>query len=190
MSLRDTQDPAIHTRDGTEIRITPVQELDAAHVLEHMRRAAGETDYYSFGAGELKRSVEEQRGQIYRVTSLGGFMLQACVAREIVGLACVSRGSGSRVLHVAEFSIGVLQSAWGRGLGRTLCDRSLLEARVLGITRLELRVRADNLRALRLYESVGFVVEGRLRDAFKIGGVAYDELLMARLLGETLEPGR
>jgi RimJ/RimL family protein N-acetyltransferase len=177
-----TPSTSIPLKDGSQIELTYVEELDAVRVLEHMRRAAAETDYYSFGADELQRTVEEQRGQIYRLSSDGGFLLQALVDGEVVGLASVSRYSGSRVLHVAEFSLGVLKRMWGRGLGRALCHRSLLEARRRGITRLELRVRADNLRALRLYESVGFTLEGRLRDAFRIRGVAYDELLMASLL--------
>ena len=47
--------------------------------------------------------------------------------------------------------------------------------------RVELTVHADNTRAIKLYESLGFEHEGRLRDfSFREGGYV-DALLMGRL---------
>jgi RimJ/RimL family protein N-acetyltransferase len=45
--------------------------------------------------------------------------------------------------------------------------------------RIELSVRADNLRAVRLYEKVGFVREGVLRDAVFVDGKLHNALAMA-----------
>ena len=38
--------------------------------------------------------------------------------------------------------------------------------------------RADNLRAQRLYQSLGFTVDGRAVRAFQVEGTYHDELLM------------
>jgi RimJ/RimL family protein N-acetyltransferase len=59
-------------------------------------------------------------------------------------------------------------------------------ARRFGLTRIELTVHADNLRAIALYKSVGFQQEGVLRDASRIDGEYIDSLAMA--LVETRRP--
>lgn len=46
-------------------------------------------------------------------------------------------------------------------------------------TGVELHVHADNLRAIALYEKVGFVREGMARGAIRIDGRYIDSVLMA-----------
>ena len=42
------------------------------------------------------------------------------------------------------------------------------------ITKINLRVRTDNRRAIQLYESKGFALEGTIRREFLIDGKYYD----------------
>ena len=51
----------------------------------------------------------------------------------------------------------------------------------MGIERVELTVYVSNKRAIRLYESVGFVREGVKRKGRKLDGVYEDVLMMAKL---------
>jgi RimJ/RimL family protein N-acetyltransferase len=51
----------------------------------------------------------------------------------------------------------------------------------LGLHRLQLELYGDNARARRVYEKVGFVVEGVRREAALRDGVWVDEVLMALL---------
>jgi ribosomal-protein-alanine acetyltransferase len=53
-------------------------------------------------------------------------------------------------------TIGVAESARGRGIGRALMQQLLGEARRRGIPRMLLEVRADNPVAQALYASLGF----------------------------------
>ncbi|MNL84045.1 Acetyltransferase (GNAT) family protein [compost metagenome] len=46
------------------------------------------------------------------------------------------------------------------------------------IEMIDLKVRSDNQRAVRLYESLGFTANGTYGRFFKIGGSYYDALLM------------
>jgi RimJ/RimL family protein N-acetyltransferase len=55
----------------------------------------------------------------------------------------------------------------------------LARARGRGIERVELHVFLENLRARRLYESVGFIVEGIHPRRAKIGGQYRDDVAMA-----------
>ena len=75
----------------------------------------------------------------------------------------------------AEFRFGRL----GRGIGARLMDQTLGRAFATGFVRVELSVRADNMRAVRLYEKVGFVREGVLRDTVFVAGEFYDTIAMA-----------
>ena len=57
-----------------------------------------------------------------------------------------------------------------RGLGRSPVCATIDAARAFGLKRVELTVHADNVRAIRLYERVGFRLEGTLRQSVFIDG--------------------
>ena len=68
----------------------------------------------------------------------------------------------------------------GRGAGRAIMEGLIELARERGGRRMTLRVFAPNERARRLYERLGFEVEGVLRGEFMIGGGEYvDDIFMA-----------
>ena len=108
-------------------------------------------------------------------------------------LAVVDRGSGAVVGEVvlneydavsgaANFRTLIGPAGRGRGLG-TEAARLILRYgfEVLGLHRIGLDVFAFNPRARRVYEKVGFVVEGVKRDAFRFDGEYVDEIWMAIL---------
>jgi len=86
--------------------------------------------------------------------------------------------SGAHVRQIQGFAVD--QSARGRGVGRALLEASVEETRRQGARRLTLRVLSVNATARRLYEQVGFVVEGVLHEEFLINGAYVDDVLMAR----------
>jgi len=73
----------------------------------------------------------------------------------------------------------------GRGLG-TEAARLILGYgfEQLGLHRISLDVYAFNPRGKRVYDKVGFVVEGVRRDAFRFDGEYTDEIMMAILADE------
>ncbi|MFM2066499.1 MAG: hypothetical protein RLZZ584_1408 [Pseudomonadota bacterium] len=90
-------------------------------------------------------------------------------------------GPHLRRRHVMSLGICVHPDGQGKGLGWALLAALLDYAdRWAGVLRIELQVYADNQRAIRLYESLGFVVEGRLRGASLRDSVYADTLMMAR----------
>lgn len=66
---------------------------------------------------------------------------------------------------IGDLTIAVAPDGQGRGIGRALFQALLDEIthHWPHITRVELFVRASNLRARQLYTALGFVEEGRLR---------------------------
>jgi RimJ/RimL family protein N-acetyltransferase len=96
----------------------------------------------------------------------------------LVDLDMVSRQAELR-LRIGD------KKAWGRSLGSEAC--SLLVAfgfQHLNLERIWLRVFAPNERALRLYQKLGFVIEGRLRRAWHFQGVTGDAIVMGLLRDE------
>lgn len=58
----------------------------------------------------------------------------------------------------------------------------------LNLRRIFLRVLADNTAAIRLYQSLGFIEEGRLREAVFVDGRYQDLLMMGLLQSEYRSP--
>ncbi|MCZ4121686.1 GNAT family N-acetyltransferase [Streptomyces sp. H39-S7] len=88
--------------------------------------------------------------------------------------------------HVRQIQ-GLAVDTWarGRGIARRLMDEALREAGRQGATRMTLRVLGHNAPARRLYESLGYTVEGVLPGEFLLQGAYVDDVLMGRPLDLT-----
>ena len=85
--------------------------------------------------------------------------------------------------HVGTLGMGVRADYRGRGIGEALLRATIAHALRNGIYRITLEARADNLRAIKLYEKVGFHHEARAKSALWFDGVFYDGVQMALLQG-------
>jgi RimJ/RimL family protein N-acetyltransferase len=102
----------------------------------------------------------------------------------LIGTSALSQldaDNGSALFHI---TIGE-KDAWGSGYGteatRLMVDHAFV---ALGLHRVALTVFAFNERAVRSYRSVGFVVEGRAREAIWREGRWWDEISMSILDSE------
>jgi RimJ/RimL family protein N-acetyltransferase len=84
--------------------------------------------------------------------------------------------------HRGTLGMGVHPEYRRRGLGTRLLQAALAHARAIGLERVELEVFASNRAARRLYETIGFRVEGTLPRALKSDTGYDDVILMAHLL--------
>jgi ribosomal protein S18 acetylase RimI-like enzyme len=87
---------------------------------------------------------------------------------EILGtyyLRANQEGGGAQVANC-----GYISAAWatGRGVARTMCQHSLQRAKERGFLAMQFNfVVSSNERAMRLWQSMGFEIVGRLPGAFK-----------------------
>jgi RimJ/RimL family protein N-acetyltransferase len=101
---------------------------------------------------------------------------------EVIGWCDISPLRRPLHAHVGVLGMGVLLKFRGQGVGRALIIAAIEKAKSIGLTRVELLVREENKTAIKLYERVGFVVEGLKRRSTRIDGHYYNDVLMALLL--------
>lgn len=99
----------------------------------------------------------------------------------IVGWCDVLPGRGESRAHVGILGVALLPEFRGCGVGAALMTSAIGRAWEKGLTRIELSVRTDNLRAIKLYERLGFEVEGSHHRASRVNGQYLDKLSMALL---------
>ncbi|PXF30615.1 hypothetical protein WH50_14345 [Pokkaliibacter plantistimulans] len=91
----------------------------------------------------------------------------------------------SQVLDEAELQTIAIYPQWQRrGLARLLLRQGIEQLRQQGVVRLLLDVRAGNHAAISLYESLGFVLDGRRKGYYPAeeGDGVEDALLMSLML--------
>ena len=102
---------------------------------------------------------------------------------ELVGWCDVFPHWAYALQHAGSLGMGVREDFRGRGIGERLLRATLDDALRKGIYRVTLEARADNLRAIRLYERVGFIHEGVARAGLRFDGRFHDAVRMALLQG-------
>jgi RimJ/RimL family protein N-acetyltransferase len=169
-------------RDGRTVRIRRAGPEDAGAVLAYLRKVGGETPNLTFGAEGPELTEAEEREYLTRVAaSDNSLAIVAVVGDEIVGSLTFDGGRRERLRHAGEFGISVAQAYAGQGIGQALIAYLLAWAERGGVVRkINLKVRVDNAAAIRLYQRMGWVFEGRTTRDTLIDGTFNDCLLMGR----------
>lgn len=114
-------------------------------------------------------------------------LAHACVlgvahAGDLVGIAALIPFESPVLAHKARIGNVYLRDAHrGRGIGRTLLERLIASAHGY-VEQIYIEVAADNLVALRLYQSLGFTQYGYEARAAKLDGNYIDDILMVKFV--------
>jgi RimJ/RimL family protein N-acetyltransferase len=100
---------------------------------------------------------------------------------EIIGWCDAMPFQTKSLKHRAELGMGIIKEHRGKGIGEKLVLATLDHARQIGIIRIDLEVRADNERAIRLYRKTGFKEYGRRRMGIFLEGMFHDLILMEHI---------
>jgi putative acetyltransferase len=162
------------------VEIVPLAQshCDALHrVLDLVAR---EKRYLAFTEAPPRAEAE---GFYRNILDHGLIMSVLLVDGQPSGWCDVLPTHGQARAHLGVLGVVLLPHARHRGLGRPLMQHAIERAWASGLSRIELTVRADNLNAKALYERLGFVTEGRLRQSFKVDGEYHDACVMGLLRG-------
>ena len=160
--------------------IREARKEDASAYVDYLLQIGTETDFLTFGAGEMITSRHEQELMVESSAEADNrLLLLALVDNKIVGGVNFRGGVRPRVHHTGEAGITVLKEYWGLGIATELLMYLINWAKGSGIIRkINLRVRMDNHRAIDVYTRQGFLKEGvTTRDSF-IDSVFYDSVCM------------
>ena len=170
-------------KDGRTCVLRNATEEDAPAMMDMFVLTHGQTEFLTTYADEVTFTLDGEREYLRKhQENPREVELMAEVDGRIVGSAgvtCVRDVDKTR--HRASFGISIDEAWWGLGIGRALTEACIECARAAGYVQLELGVVADNVRAVNLYKSVGFVEYGRNPKGFLTRDGRYQENLHMRL---------
>ncbi|MEH6942633.1 GNAT family N-acetyltransferase [Bacillus sp. JJ722] len=119
----------------------------------------------------IKNDIENHRN----------LFLVAEIDSEIVGFSRCEGNLLKRFFHKVEFGVCVLKDFWGYGIGKNLLQQSIHWADSNGIKKITLSVLETNTKAIALYQTFGFEIEGILKkDKILSDGNYYNTIIMGR----------
>ena len=175
------QAEAVSLRDGRNVvlRLATVEDADA--ILENINAVCKEEVYLLMDA--VPFDLERERAWLREFDGTRNALFVAVDGARIVGQVDCHGGRYSKDRHTGLIGIAI-RSGWREvGVGRALMDRVLRWMRARGFRRAFLSVFSTNERARRLYESMGFEVEGVRKRQYVIRGEYADEVVLGLWLG-------
>ncbi|MFD9625005.1 GNAT family N-acetyltransferase [Peribacillus muralis] len=163
-----------------EIRSASRQDCDKlAALFNHVE----DSGYMLFNPGERNATNIQMEKQIEQIEkNPHSAFLVAASGHELHGYLLLVGSRLERTRHSAKIVIGIKESDRGKGIGTRLFEDMEKFARQNGIRRLELTVIASNVRALSLYEKMGFQQEGVKRESLFFAGKYHDEYFLSKIL--------
>ncbi|MCR8658983.1 GNAT family N-acetyltransferase [Paenibacillus endoradicis] len=140
---------------------------------ENLDREQGEAYIDISGFEEMIKADSEKSRNLFLV---------ATVLERIVAFSRCEGIYLKRFSHKVEFGVCVLQQYWGNGIGGNLLKQSIRWADSNEILKMTLNVLETNDKAIKMYTSLGFEVEGILKkDKILADNKFYNTLMMGRI---------
>ena len=172
-------------KDGKSVVIRRAKKGDEYGYADVSARCYCETRFLSRCTLDDMPSAEELLGFIEEVEhSDKEVLLVAVYDNLIVGFgditACLNK---EKMKHKCDLNVSVLKDYWHMGIGKALVSSLVEFAGKAGYEQVNLNVASDNLRAIGLYEHLGFCATGREVHAMKHADGDYsDFIFMTKLL--------
>lgn len=167
---------------GEKLIIRKIEVKDSEKFLKMLDQLDHETKNMMFEPGERTTTVEEMEANIKNIIRRNSLTLVAVENDHIVGFLTAERGFANRIKHSAYIVIGLLKDYRGKSIGSRLFEELEIWAIDNCIIRLELTVMTHNVSAIRLYEKVGFKIEGIKEKSLIVDNKYVDEYYMGKIL--------
>ncbi len=172
----------VRLRDGRHVTVRPGTVGDAEAILDNINLVCQERVYLLMD--EVPRDLRREEEWLSNFDGERNVLFVALDGKTIVGQADCHGGTHSKDRHTGLLGI-VVRDGWREaGLGTALMTRVLEWMRARGFRKAVLSVFSTNVRARRLYDSLGFRVEGVRSRMYVIGGEYVDDVVMGLWLGD------
>jgi RimJ/RimL family protein N-acetyltransferase len=170
----------IKLKNGKTAILRSPNKEDAQAMIDYLNIIGGESDFITFGKNEFSMSVEAEQDYIERVNSMNNSKnVLIIIENEIVGIASITSVQKERMRHNGTLGISLRKKYWGIGLGSEIMVYLIDWAKSNKITKkINLLVREDNIRGVKLYEKFGFEKEGLLKKDICVNGIYYNTIAM------------
>ncbi len=167
-------------RNGKIYTIRQIEVEDAENILKYKNQVVGESDFLTYGQGELRISIDDEINYIKKFkNSENSVFFLAQLDDEIIGTIGVMGGNRIRNQYVGNFGLSVAKKHWRNGVGKNLLETLILWSKENDILKkLNLDVYENNEEAIKLYKKLGFVHEGRRVASYCIKEKFFDSILM------------
>lgn len=166
------------------IRSPEAEDEDAVQLIDHVKKINEETDFLIREPDEFEFTIKKQKSFIKaRVNSEINLFIVAEIDGTIIGSCTLSGSSLRREKHKVDLGISIQKQYWEFGIGRSLMSVAIEWSKENHIEKITLKVDTANYRAIALYQSLGFEVEGRLvKDKYLSDGSYRNSYLMGLIL--------
>lgn len=168
-----------------DLLLREAEASDAELLIGFLSQIGQESDYTTLDEEGVMMSVQQMAEFLDLQASLENrISILAFLDENLAGLINITADRHVRVCHIGDLFIAVRKSYWNQGLGRILMEEAIDWASQSGVIRkLALSVQVRNERAVHLYQSLGFEIEGlQKRGAYLNEGKFLDVYLMGKLI--------
>jgi len=167
----------VFLKDGSRVLISKYRTEDFERVVKMFESLSAETLRWAappYTRETVLRWIQDLENKIILVAHFQN--------KKIVGYCMVHGSPRPRYRGICDLMIYLHQDFQGKGLGTAMTSMAVRLAREQGLHRLSLEVVADNEIAIRMYEKVGFKIEGIMKDAFYGEDEKYHDMVVMSLL--------
>lgn len=167
-------------RNGEKMLIRKIVPDDAEAMLAYLRQVGSESDNLLFGAEGVPYTLEQERDMLAKIADAKtSTMLCGVVGGTIIAVVNINAPTRERIAHTSEIGVSVLKRYWHQGVATHMITALIDFAKATGVIKVvHLAVRSDNVRAIGVYERLGFVPIGRYGKQLCIRGEFVDTILM------------
>ena len=157
------------TKDGRKFLIKKPTVVNAEEIIKYSKLLFGSTDQVLTTLEEYTITVENERKWIQNLNDdANSLLLIAEMNNGIIGFLFFIANAKRKISHTGELGVSVHPKYQGLGIGQLLIETLLKWARQnVQIEKVYLQVFATNHHAIKLYEKLGFIEEGRHIKAIK-----------------------
>ena len=181
-SILSTNFGSYYTKNGKKVTVREATILDAERMLVAASKALVDAPYMLSTAEDTQKitlkDMEKVLSMIVKNPNYVQFIAE--VDGRFVGAIDFRNGDKEKISHQGAFGMTVLPEYRDYGIGRALLETLINWAKNNSkIEKVCLEVMEDNIGAIKLYKTMGFVEEGRKTKGVKIENSYQDLILMA-----------
>ena len=144
------------------MNIRKANATDADQIWDIIKAVIAQGDTYTFDPNSSK----EQMLSYWMNPDKHTYVAE--IHKDIVGTFIIKDNQPGLGSHIANAGYMTHPSVFGQGIGRKMCQFSLVEAKYLGYSAMQFNiVIKSNVHAVKLWHSMGFDIIGEIPDAFQ-----------------------